>query len=712
MAPKPTCNGNTNGLPTIVQLPYSSGSNGGSPTLLDIIRSNDPEIRNRSLTEYCENATTEHLLKQCELLESFRHSSDNLYETVRACFFLYAIHRFHLRKGVPDIGTIPYEGYQCLQQRHFAQAIDIFLRHHLAPNQAISSALAQAYHNLGLQLLADQVKVSVRSHPGNQWMFDTPHSSPYRMRPELLDTSRRVLQESTPVRMDLSHCGWSDIFFLGMDFPEGARVLNISIDLAVHGSPAKPPIDCFLAIIDQPVLKLSSVDLKCQVTLTRINQVFEFGQDYLGLLRAGIIASGIVPFGLEHSTEPLSSIFDKLIGPNKGLHLTTRVNNIPKGSRLAVSTNLLCCIIALGMRATGQTEQLIGDLSEEERRTVAARAILAEHIGGSGGGWQDSGGVWPGIKLIQGVKPEETHPEYGVSRGRLLPIHRQLSDVEAPPRLVQALQDHLVLVHGGMAQDVGPILEMVTEKYLLREGEEWKARYDALGILDDILDCFRDGDVPRLAQLTTRNFFEPIQTIIPFASNAFTETLISRTKKSFGEDFLGFWMLGGSSGGGMGFIFKPDTKQRAVVELQEIMLTTKRELETALPFAMDPVVYDFSINHNGTMAKWSTEGIPTVSTDAVVSRYTSNDGKSLDEVLQDLGFDLAEHKRIQDEYRRGVIGLSQNRLPLETRLENATSEDVIAVERAITPEIRARGLAELQRGSVGVVTLAAGVGSR
>ena len=35
--------------------------------------------------------------------------------------------------------------------------------------------------------------------------------------------------------MDLTHSGWSDIFFLGMDFPEGARVLNVSIDLAYAG---------------------------------------------------------------------------------------------------------------------------------------------------------------------------------------------------------------------------------------------------------------------------------------------------------------------------------------------------------------------------------------------------------------------------------------------------------------------------------------------
>ena len=53
-----------------------------------------------------------------------------------------------------------------------------------------------------------------------------------------------ILRETTPVRMDLTHSGWSDIFFLGMDFPEGARVLNVSIDLRRArpnpGRPSKP----------------------------------------------------------------------------------------------------------------------------------------------------------------------------------------------------------------------------------------------------------------------------------------------------------------------------------------------------------------------------------------------------------------------------------------------------------------------------------------
>src|SRR5207247_246415 len=36
--------------------------------------------------------------------------------------------------------------------------------------------------------------------------------------------------------------------------------------------------------------------------------------------------------------------------------------------------------------------------------------------------------------------------------------------------------------------------------------------------------------------------------------------------------------------------------------LTEIMRETKRDLQNALPFAMDPVVYDFEINPHGTVA--------------------------------------------------------------------------------------------------------------
>src|SRR6185295_11156032 len=126
---------------------------------------------------------------------------------------------------------------------------------------------------------------------------------------------------------------------------------------------------------------------------------------------------------------------------------------------LAVSTNLLAALISVCMRATSQAAALTGPLEEHERRLVLARAILGEWLGGSGGGWQDSGGVWPGMKFITGVLAQEGDSEWGVSRGRLMPQHRILDESEAPDTTRRSLQDSLVLVHGGMAQNVGPILE-------------------------------------------------------------------------------------------------------------------------------------------------------------------------------------------------------------------------------------------------------------
>src|ERR1051326_7596906 len=155
-----------------------------------------------------------------------------------------------------------------------------------------------------------------------------------------------------------------------------------------------------------------------------------------------------------------------------------------------------------------------GPLQEHERRLVLARAILGEWLGGSGGGWQDSGGVWPGAKLIQGVLAAEGDPEFGVSRGRLMPSHRILGSEDAPPEARRKLQESLLLVHGGLAQNVGPILEMVTEKYLLRSEAEWNGRLEALGILDQVMAALRSSDLRALGAATTRNFTGPIQTII------------------------------------------------------------------------------------------------------------------------------------------------------------------------------------------------------
>jgi hypothetical protein len=742
--------------------------------LTDIITASGPAQRDRALDDLCHDLSLETLLEECAALDRFRRTNDNLYEQVRALFFLYAIYRFHLpyRPGVRADGLIPFAGCDFLLRRRFEEAIDTFLRvqESRGPDTALSSALSTAYRNLGFQTLADQVRRSVRSIRGNHWMFRTGHpiDLPLRIRPELLKPTHDlfpILHEATPVRMDLSHSAWSDIFFLGMDFPEGARVLNVSIDLTVRdedasGSP-RPPVESFLRVIDRPVLRLVSVDLETSAEIDRLDEVFDFARDYLGLLKAAVIASGLVPPGMEGSGQPLSDLLSRLIGPGRGIELVSQVNRIPKGSRLAVSTNLLASLIGVCMRATGQIRTLTGGLKEEDRRLIAARAILGEWLGGSGGGWQDSGGIWPGVKLIQAVPSTEGDPEYGISRGRLLPTHTIFSTHEVSDATRRALQDSLVLVHGGMAQNVGPILEMVTEKYLLRSGAEWQGRQEAIHLLDEIDTHLRHGDVRAIGHSTHANFHGPIQTIIPWATNLYTETLIARAREEFGDAFWGFWMLGGMSGGGMGFLFAPQVKERAQQTMGEIMHRAKTQLEQAIPFGMDPVVYDFAINEKGTWADLRSDDdalmpsayYPLVIPDllrteqltlsparrAELDRFSAacrtdpalsgmvpalfdrmlpasesqtEEEENLRELLGRYGFDRTQHEQIKADLRSGRIGLAQNRLPINSQIEDVRPGDVIDATAAADDRLRDIGQQALAAGEVAVVSLAGGAGSR
>jgi len=742
--------------------------------LVEVIRSRRDAIRNQSLESHCREATSEELLAEAAALDAFRRTADNLYERVRALFFLAAIYRYHLppRLGTAPSGLIPFAGYRHLLQRRFPEAIDLFLeqQERSGSSDALASALAESYHRLGFQTLADQVRSSVRSYRGNQWMFRIGHplDHPLRMTRPMLDRDPEtgtfpILRESTAVRMDFSHSAWSDIFFLGMDYPEGARVLNVSVDLAVRGRDRhpSPPIETYFRIIDEPCIRLASVDLGASTELHSVDEVFDFARDYLGLLKAALIASGVVPPGLEGCGQSLEILLKTLLGPGRGIELVSKINDIPKGSRLAVSTNLLGSLISVCMRATSQVASLSGPLAENDRRTVAARAILGEWLGGSGGGWQDSGGIWPGIKLISGVVATAGDPEYGISRGRLMPEHHVLGEDRVSVSTRQRLQESLVLVHGGMAQNVGPILEMVTEHYLLRSQQQWQARGEAVALLDEVVEALERGDVRKIGEVTTRNFEGPLQRIIPWATNRFTDLLIQQCRRQYGERFWGFWMLGGMSGGGMGFIFDPAIKSQASDWLASVMVQTKRELESSLPFAMDPVVYDFAINPAGTQCQllqgpaarmpdryyaqmlpgWLHSGARELSPgvrgemeqlgtlcragqhggaiaqgliDALLPRPSRQSVReqSLSELLQANGFDRQQHEQIRADLLAARIGLAQNRLPHSTLIEDVEDDDVVDARDQHAADLQRLGGDAIARGEIAVVTLAAGVGSR
>ena len=119
-----------------------------SSPLLDVITSPEAAVRNQPLEALLRGATLEDLLAHAAELDQFRRGCTNLYQRVRALFFLYAIHRFHmpLRVAATARGGIPYAGYEHYLNRRFEEALDIFLAAQAkdGPSDQLSSALAAA----------------------------------------------------------------------------------------------------------------------------------------------------------------------------------------------------------------------------------------------------------------------------------------------------------------------------------------------------------------------------------------------------------------------------------------------------------------------------------------------------------------------------------------------------------------------------------------
>jgi hypothetical protein len=196
------------------------------------------------------------------------------------------------------------------------------------------------------------------------------------------------------------------------------------------------------------------------------------------------------------------------------------------------------------------------------------------------------------------------------------------------------------------------------------------------------------------------------------------------------------------------------------------MQTTKSELQQALPFAMEPVVYDFAINEHGTVAdllqgeaalmpsgyyaltvpallrqelralsplrraeldkfgaacraRPELRGMVQNLFDALLPRSQAEmaNDSSLAALLEQHGFDRAQHEQIRTDLKEGRIGLAQNRLPTNAVIEDVRAEDVVDTTAATGTDaplaaLRELGIAALRADQVAVVTLAAGAGSR
>jgi hypothetical protein len=95
-------------------------------------------------------------------------------------------------------------------------------------------------------------------------------------------------------------------------------------------------------------------------------------------------------------------------------------------------------------------------------------------------------------------------------------------------------------------------------------------------------------------------------------------------------------------------------------------------------------------------------------------RIEGSEGPTLASLLDENGFDRAQHEQVREDLKQGRIGLAQNRLSANTRIEDVAATDVadLSLLRSQRRDFEFMGQEALRKGEVAVVTLAAGAGSR
>ena len=256
-------------------------------------------------------------------------------------------------------------------------------------------------------------------------------------------------------------------------------------------------------------------------------------------------------------------------GAGRGLELVSNVNGIPKGSRLAVSTNLLACLISVLHARHRPSESLTGPLAEHERRArrrARHPGRMARRLRRGLAGFRRR---LAGHETDQGrARRREATPNSASAADaccRATASSTQATCQPGDPAQASGQPGARPWRHGAKCR---PHPRDGHREYLLRSEREWHGRKRPSRLLDQILGaCARATS--RRSAATTGNFLGPIQTIIPWAEHSLHRNADrTRARRNSGDDFWGFWMLGGMSGGGMGFIVDPREQPEAQDRLQ------------------------------------------------------------------------------------------------------------------------------------------------
>ncbi|MGC9453971.1 MAG: fucose pyrophosphorylase domain-containing protein [Phycisphaerae bacterium] len=257
-------------------------------------------------------------------------------------------------------------------------------------------------------------------------------------RPRCMLRSDEIVWGRAPARLDLGG-GWTDT--PPYCLLHGGCVINAAVDLN-----SQPPIQAYARKVDEPVIRLGSIDAGIRSEITTLQDLLDFRSptSEFALAKAALAHSGLSP---ETANWPdnvtLPAMLEQFGG---GLELTT-LAAIPRGSGLGTSSIVAAVLLAVIRRVMGieqtQAELFRGVLRVEQALTT-------------GGGWQDQvGGVVDGVKVVSAQPGMVVEPS----------VHYVPADVLDP----QTNGATTLLYYTGITRLAKNILQQVVGRYLDRD---------------------------------------------------------------------------------------------------------------------------------------------------------------------------------------------------------------------------------------------------
>lgn len=371
-------------------------------------------------------------------------------------------------------------------------------------------------------------------------------------------TRRRILAPGAramvcaPARIDFGG-GWSDTPPFSLE--HGGAVLNAAVLLD-----GERPIVARGEILSEPVLELISHDGDAREVIVDATGLTRYQQpgDPLALHKAATVLAGFAGPG------PGADLTDYLRRLGGGLRLITEIK-LPQGSGLGGSSiaamALLRCLDLLQGR-----ESTPADLN--------ARVLYLEQMLTTGGGWQDQlGGLVPGIKLL------ETAP--GLNQTP------RVTPVVLSPRVMQKLEQQLLICYVGERRIAKNILRQIMRRYLARAPEVVRVLHDIKVLARDMREALEAGALDAVGRLMAQHW-----TLNKQMDSQTTTPHVERLMDAM-EGLAHGAKLAGAGGGGFMIIMarEGDAPQRLQEKLAPILASRNGRF------------YDFKIDDQGPVSK-------------------------------------------------------------------------------------------------------------